>query len=105
MSKYFTEPSAWRRLREKEYMKVAGQMNFHKVAIAEVKRRMGKSCTYLTHLKTKGTIWFLAHLDIKGENRIVRVNTGKTSADQLVAENYKALNQQLADYVTGKKSI
>ena len=86
-------------------IELAGQMNFHRTAITEVKSRIGKECTYLSHLRTKGTIWFLAHLIIKGEKRIVRINSEKENPSELVAENYKALKLQLEDYVTGKKDL
>lgn len=86
-------------------MEKVGQMNFHKIAINEVKSRLGKDCTYLSHLRTKGTIWFLAHLIIKGEKRILRVDSGKENPSDLEAENYKALKTQLEDYVTGKTSL
>ena len=86
-------------------IELAGQMNFHRTAVSEVKTRLGKTCTFLSHLDTKGNIWFLAHLIIKGEKRVVRINTGKEKAEELGAENYKALFIQLNDYVTGKKNI
>jgi phage shock protein A len=102
------------------------QINFHKVAVAEVKRRLGKTCTYLSHLtkkkkieeviETEGEenqtitkvvdrIYFLSHLIVNGEKKIVRFDTGKNSSTELVAEDYKALKEQIEQYVTGKKSL
>lgn len=107
------------------YMEMSGQINFHKIAIADIKRRLGDSCSYLSHLSKKkviqveieneegeksivnkviNQIYFLAHLKINNEKRVVRVDTGLV-AGELVAENYKALLTQLSDYVTGKKNI
>ena len=86
-------------------IELAGQIRFHKVALTEVKQKVGSKCTFLSHMITKGTIWFLAHLNINGEKRIVRISTGKTNSNELEAENYKALFNQLSDYVTGKKNI
>jgi hypothetical protein len=122
---YIPQSASTRYRKTQEYMAMSSQINFHRVAINDIKQRLGTACTYLSHLvkstevqleienedgeketvnKTIDVIYFLAHLIINGEKRIVRVNTGIT-AEELVAENYKALLTQLADYVTGKKNI
>lgn len=122
---YIPQSASTRYRKTQEYMAMSGQINFHRVAINDVKQRLGKSCTYLSHLvkktqvqveieneegkkemveKTIDAIYFLAHLIIEGKKRVVRVNT-EITAEELVAENYKALLTQLADYVTGKKNI
>lgn len=117
---YFSEPANWRKIRQVEYMKKAGQINFHRVAVSEVKDRVSNVCSYLSHLTTKkkiqeeienedgektlvdrvaNRIYFLAHVMKQGEKRIVRFDTGKESADELVAEDYKALKEKIDEYV------
>ena len=120
-SRYFSYPTAWYVIRQKEQMEKAGQINFHKVAISEVKSRLGTFCTYLSHLKTKklvereikkpntdiintinvneDRIYFLAHIIKNGEKKKVRFDTGKQSAYDLVAEDYKALKEKIDEYV------
>lgn len=123
MSRFIPQSASTRYFATQDYMANAGQINFHRVAIKDVKSRLGSSCTYLSHLvspnkkqevqttlegkkvtKLISPVYFLAHLIINGEKRIVRVNTG-VEAQDLVAENYKALVTQLSDYVTGKANI
>jgi hypothetical protein len=109
---YIPQSAGTRYRAVKEYNEVADQINFHKFAITDVKRRLGPTCSYLSHLvkkvkKDDGTIdavYFIAHIIVKGQKRVVRVATDMESHD-LVAENYKALLKQLSDYVTGKEDI
>lgn len=125
-SVYIPDTLATRVQRQRDYMEVSGQITFHRVAIAEVKQRVDKVCTYLSHLTKKkeiqveikdengevetvnkivDRIYFLAHLIIKGEKKIVRFDTGKNSSSELVAEDYKVLKEQIEKYVTGKETI
>ena len=90
---------------EQKQFELYQQTIFHKTAVTEVKKLLGNSCTFLSHLKTKGGIWFLAHLNLNGSKRVIRIDSGKTKAEDLTPETYKALKDQLAEYVTGKKSI
>lgn len=124
-SVYIQKTGDWQ-IKRQEYMASLGQINFHRVAIAEVKDRVSKVCTYLSHLTKKkeieventdedgkievvnkivDRIYFLAHLIVKGEKKIVRFDTGKNSSSELVAEDYKALKEQIEKYVTGKETL
>jgi len=44
-------------------------------------------------------IYFLAHIIKNGEKKKVRFDTGKQSAYDLVAEDYKALKEKIDEYV------
>ncbi len=105
MSLYIKQSETGGTLDRQEQIELYGQINFHKTAVAEVKARVGKDCTFLSHLTSKEQILFLAHLVIDGKKTVVRINTGKAVASELTAENYKALNTQLKDYVSGRANI
>lgn len=121
-SLYFSKPLAWQVAEQRAYMEKAGQINFHKTALNEVMMRVDTVCSYLSHLTTKkevteeiededgkksmvdrvaDRIYFLAHLIKNGEKKVVRFDTGKEFAHELVAEDYKALKHMINEYITG----
>jgi len=110
MSEFIPTSPKTRFLKTQEHMNAAEQMAFHRVAIKDVKGRMGESCTYLSHMMAKDPegntkVYFLAHLIIDGKKKVVRVNSGLSDSSGLNAENYKVLLTQLSNYVTGKETL
>lgn len=106
---YFRQSLPVRVDRQRQYMSKSRQMQFHINAISEIKNRVGNKCSFLSHLSSKKEIdsklepriYFLAHLNINGEVKKVRFDTGKSTADELIAEDYKALKDLIDEYNRG----
>lgn len=81
------------------------QAYFNKVAITEVKKRLGSNCTYLSHYTKGSEIGFLAHIKVKGKKNIVRVVVDKKDFGDIEADDYKSLHKKLVDYVGSKENL
>lgn len=101
-------PSNWQKRPYyiEEQVNIYGQINFHKTAINQVKKSLGKKCTFLSHLKeASGKPKFLAIIEVDGKLKKVRVDSTKDSFSDFVAEDYKALNELLHKYARGKETV
>jgi len=85
--------------KEKARIQLLNQMGFHNVAITEVKKRLGKNCTYLSHVVENGEISFKANLIVKEKSQTFLVTANKIAED-LVAEDYGNLNKVLNGYIS-----
>lgn len=103
MTKYFNTPNEWRKgISEVSKMNdLYGQISYHKSAINDVKKRLGRDCTFLSHLDSKGAVKFMAFLNLAGKSTRVTINTDKKSFDDLKAEDYKNLRDVLHERIKG----
>lgn len=109
-SRYHGYPTAWDKSmaaynRLMEESEKSGQITFHRKALNEVRKALGKNCRHLVHsTDSSKIISFKAYMVIDGKTKIVNVDSEKT-AENLDAESYRNLNEVLRDVIGSKKTV
>lgn len=103
-SKFFGYPKAWNysiaaMYENMDRSNLPAQMRFHRVAINQVKRALGRACPHLTHVSDGKTVYFKARIKVGDKIKTINVTTDVETADQLSSDSYKELLNTLKNVI------